>query len=397
MRGSHHHHHHGMASMTGGQQMGRDLYDDDDKDRWIRPRDLQMETKQTKKEAVANLIKRIEHGEVSDEEIRGMMKIQVQKRLKWGYKPTHEQQLAQLVTFAQSLKGMEMAEEVDTLDAELYEIPLPFLHIMCGKTLKFSPGYFKDESTTLDESEVYMMDLYCERAQIKDGQSILDLGCGHGSLTLHVAQKYRGCKVTGITNSVSQKEFIMDQCKKLDLSNVEIILEDVTKFETEITYDRIFAVALIEHMKNYELFLKKVSTWIAQDGLLFVEHHCHKVFAYQYEPLDEDDWYTEYIFPSGTLVMSSSSILLYFQEDVSVVNHWTLSGKHPSLGFKQWLKRLDDNIDEVKEIFESFYGSKEKAMKFITYWRVFCIAHSQMYSTNNGEEWMLSQVLFKKK
>ncbi|KAF5178224.1 Pavine n-methyltransferase [Thalictrum thalictroides] len=283
---------------------------------------MTMETKQTKKEAVANLIKRIERGEVADENITSMMKIQVQKRLKWGYKPTHDQQLAQLVTFVQCM----------TRHSSLS------LFIPC-------PGYFKDESTTLDESEVYMMDLYCERAQIKDGQSILDLGCGHGSLTLHVAQKYRGCK----------------------------------------------------HMKNYELFLKKVSTWIAQDGLLFVEHHCHKVFAYQYEPLDEDDWYTEYIFPSGTLVMSSSSILLYFQEDVSIVNHWTLSGKHPSLGFKQWLKRLDDNIDEVKEIFESFYGSKEKAMKFITYWRVFCIAHAELYATNNGEEWMLSQVLFKKK
>ncbi|KAF9617576.1 hypothetical protein IFM89_037388 [Coptis chinensis] len=290
---------------------------------------MSMETKHAKKEAIADFIKRMELGQVPDEEIRKKMRTLVEKRLKWGYKPTHEQQLAHLISFIQSLRSMEMAEEVDTLDAELYEIPLPFLHIMCGKTLKFSPGYFKDESTTLDESEINMLDLYCERAQIKDGQSILDLGCGHGSLTLHVAQKYRGCKVTGITNSVSQKEFIMDECKKLDLSNVEIILADVTKFETENTYDRIFAVALIE-------------------------------------------------------------------EDVSILNHWTLSGKHPSLGFKEWLKRLDDNMDAVKEIFESFYGSKEKAMKWITYWRVFCIAHSEMYASNNGEEWMLSQVLFKK-
>ncbi|OVA04487.1 Mycolic acid cyclopropane synthase [Macleaya cordata] len=179
-----------------------------------------------------------------------------------------------------------------------------------------------DESTTLDQAQIRMLDLYFDKAKIKDGQSILDLGCGHGALILCVAQKYRNCNITGVTNSMSQKEFIQEQCKKLNLSNVKMVLADVTKFEMKATFDRIFVIGLIEHMKNFELFLRKISEWLKPDGLLFLEHYCHKTFAHQWEPIDEEDWFSKYIFPPGTVIIPSASFLLYFQRRVVEGNRW---------------------------------------------------------------------------
>ncbi|KAJ8649901.1 hypothetical protein MRB53_002924 [Persea americana] len=354
-------------------------------------------SKPPKKASVVELQRRLDEGRIQDEELRQLMRAEIARRLQWGYKPTYDQQLAQLLSFAKSLRHMSIATEVETLDDQMYEVPISFLKIMFGSKIKGSCCYFKEESTTLDEAETAMLDLYCERAQIKDGQSVLDLGCGQGALTLHVAQKYKNCHVTAITNSVSQKEFIEEESRKLRLSNVEVILADITKLETEATYDRILVIELFEHMKNYELLLRKISEWMRPDGLLFVEHICHKTFAYHYEPIDEDDWYTEYVFPAGTMIIPSASFLLYFQDDVSVVDHWTLSGKHYSRTNEEWLKRVDGNVVAVKEIMESFSGSKEEAAKWTKYWRGFCISGGELFGYNNGEEWMASHILFKKK
>ncbi|XP_058093287.1 pavine N-methyltransferase-like [Magnolia sinica] len=355
------------------------------------------EGKQPKSAAAEELLKRLENGLVPDEEFRRLVRVEVARRLKWGYKPTYEEQLAQVLDLVKSLKKMNMAKEIEALDAKLYEIPMAFVKLVFGKALKESSCYFKDESVTLDEAEIAMLDLCCERAQIQDGQTILDLGCGQGPFTFHVARKYKNCHVTAVTNSISQKDYIEEQCKNLQLSNVEVILEDVTKLETEATFDRIIVVGLLEHMKNFELFLRRVAKWMNHDSLLFVEHVCHKTLAYEYEVIDDDDWHTDLFFPSATFIMPSASLLLYFQEDVSVVDHWIFNGKNFGLTNKAWLKNLDSNMDEIKKILESSTGSEEEAMKMIIYWRNSFMAGSELFLYNDGEEWMGSHVVFKKK
>nr|6GKV_A Chain A, Coclaurine N-methyltransferase [Coptis japonica]6GKV_B Chain B, Coclaurine N-methyltransferase [Coptis japonica]6GKY_A Chain A, Coclaurine N-methyltransferase [Coptis japonica]6GKY_B Chain B, Coclaurine N-methyltransferase [Coptis japonica] len=351
---------------------------------------------QTKKAAIVELLKQLELGLVPYDDIKQLIRRELARRLQWGYKPTYEEQIAEIQNLTHSLRQMKIATEVETLDSQLYEIPIEFLKIMNGSNLKGSCCYFKEDSTTLDEAEIAMLDLYCERAQIQDGQSVLDLGCGQGALTLHVAQKYKNCRVTAVTNSVSQKEYIEEESRRRNLLNVEVKLADITTHEMAETYDRILVIELFEHMKNYELLLRKISEWISKDGLLFLEHICHKTFAYHYEPLDDDDWFTEYVFPAGTMIIPSASFFLYFQDDVSVVNHWTLSGKHFSRTNEEWLKRLDANLDVIKPMFETLMGNEEEAVKLINYWRGFCLSGMEMFGYNNGEEWMASHVLFKK-
>nr|ACO90253.1 putative N-methyltransferase [Thalictrum flavum] len=343
------------------------------------------------------LFKKLELGLIPNDEVKKLMRIQLARRLQWGYKSTYEEQIAQVLDLTHSLRHMNIAMEVDTLDSNMYEVPLDFLKIMNGSALKMSSCYFKDDSTTLDEAEIAMMDLHCERAQIKDGHSVLDLGCGHGSLTFYVAQKYKKSHVTAVTNSVSQKEYIEEEARRRNLSNVEVLLADIATHEMADTYDRILVVGLFEHMKNYGLLLKKISEWMAKDGLLFVQHVCHKTFAFHCEPIDEDDWLSEYAFPAGTMIIPSASFFLYFQDDASVVNHWTLSGKHFSRTTEEWLKRLDANVKVIIPMFATITGSEEEAVKLLNYWRGLCFFGVELYGYNNGEEWMESHVLFKKK
>ncbi|KAI3956977.1 hypothetical protein MKX01_001011 [Papaver californicum] len=321
---------------------------------------------------VDDLWKNMELGLIPDEEIRRLMKIEIEKRIEWGSKPTQQQQLAQLLDFTKSLRGMKMATEVHTLsDSDIYETPNSFTRIIHGNTLKESSGLYTSETTTLDEAYENMMDLYCEQARIKDGQTILDLGCGPGSLVFHVAKRFKIAK--------SQE--------KLNLSNIDIVLADVTSLEIESAFDRVFVIGLIEHMKNFELFLRKVSKWMKDDGLLFLEHYCHKSYSYHCEPLSEDSWYDKHIFPRGT-----------FLDDVTVLDHWILSGKHFSRSQEEWLKRTDSKRGGIREIFESFYGiSKEEAVKLVYFWRIFCITGAELFGYNNGEECSISHILFKKK
>ncbi|KAF5197163.1 (S)-coclaurine N-methyltransferase, partial [Thalictrum thalictroides] len=235
-------------------------------------------------EGKQELLKKLELGLIPDDEIIKLIRIELARRLQWGSKSTYEEQIAHLLNLTHSLRHMNIAMEVDTVDSQLYELPIDYLKIVNGSTVKISCCYFQDDSTTLDEAEIAMLDLYCEREQIKDGHSVLDLGCGHGALTFYVAQKYKNSCVTAVTNSISQKEYIEEESRRRNLSNVEVLLADITTHEMMAdTYDSILVVGLFEHMKNYELLLRKISEWMAKDGLLFVDHICHKSFAYNCE------------------------------------------------------------------------------------------------------------------
>ncbi|XP_073000196.1 (S)-coclaurine N-methyltransferase-like isoform X2 [Typha latifolia] len=289
---------------------------------------------------------------------------------------------------------MPIAVETDKAKTQHYEVPTSFFKLVLGKKLKYSCCYFKDMSSTLEDAEDAMMEVYCDRAQIKDGQKVLDVGCGWGSLSLHIAKKYRNCSVTGICNSKTQKAFIEEQCRDLELSNVQIIVADISKLQMEASFDRIISIEMFEHMKNYKELLKKLSMWMKQDSLLFIHHFCHKTFAYHFEDKNEDDWITRYFFSGGT--MPSADLLLYFQEDVAVVDHWLVNGTHYSRTSEEWLKRMDQNIASIRPTFESTYG-KDSATKWIAYWRTFFISVAELFGYNNGEEWMVALYLFKKK
>ncbi|CAA7402947.1 unnamed protein product [Spirodela intermedia] len=343
---------------------------------------------------VKAMLASLERNLLPDMVVRQLTRLLLASRLRSGYQPSAELQLSHLLDFARSLDQMPIAVETEKPKAQHYELPTSFFKLVLGKNLKYSSCYFLDKSNTLDDAEDQMLEMYCTRAQIKDGQSILDVGCGWGSFSLYIAKKHKNCNITGICNSLTQKAHIEERCRELQLSNVSIIVADISKFEMEASFDRVVSIEMFEHMKNYKVLLKKISGWMKEDSLLFVHHFCHKAFAYNFEDINEDDWITRYFFTGGT--MPSANLLLYFQDDVTVVDHWLVNGKHYAQTSEEWLNRMDENSLVIRPIMESTYG-KAEATKWTVYWRTFFIAVAELFGYNNGEEWMVAHFLFKKK
>ncbi|XP_020585076.1 (S)-coclaurine N-methyltransferase-like [Phalaenopsis equestris] len=339
--------------------------------------------------AVRAVLASLERNLLPDAVVRRLIRALLAARLRRGYLPSAHLQLSQLLHFKNALEEMPIAVEIDKAKSQHYELPTVFFKLVLGKNLKYSCCYFEDSASTLEDAEVAMFDLYCERAQIEDGQSILDLGCGWGSLSLYLAKKYKNCKITGICNSKTQKAYIDEQCREHQLSNVEIIIADISKHEMDASFDRIISIEMFEHMKNYKALLNKISKWMRPESLLFVHHFCHKTFAYHFEDINDDDWITRYFFSGGT--MPSSNLLLYFQFGVFIIIL--------KLGLscsEEWLRRMDKEADAIRPIMEATYG-KDSARKWSAYWRTFFISVAELFAYNNGDEWMVANFLFKKK
>ncbi|KAG6548454.1 hypothetical protein Mapa_009941 [Marchantia paleacea] len=315
-------------------------------------------------------------------------------RLKEIYKSSGEEQQLDLMRFVQALKQMPIAVNTQDANEQHYEVPTEFYKLVLGKHLKYSSSLFLKPTNTLEEAEEAMLSLYCERAQLEDGQSVLDVGCGWGSLSLFIAQKYPKSRVTGVSNSETQKAFIDDEAKKRGLTNLKIITCDINTFEAEERFERVLSIEMFEHMKNYQKLLRKIASWMEPNGLLFIHIFTHKLAAYHFENEDETDWMTRNFFSGGT--MPADTLLLYFQDDVFIENHWKVNGKNYAQTSEEWLKRMDANIRQIRSIFAATYGEKEVTM-WIVNWRTFFMAVAEMFAYNNGEEWGVSHYLFRKR
>jgi cyclopropane-fatty-acyl-phospholipid synthase len=298
----------------------------------------------------------------------------------------------------QQLKTMPVAINTDEANDQHYEVPSEFYTMCLGPRKKYSSGLWPSKNTTFEESEVAMLDLYCERAQLKDGMHIVDLGCGWGSLTLHLAEKYPNCKITGISNSHSQREYILQTAKDrgYNVDNITIVTCNVSDDKGALDVvkgnDRVMSIEMFEHMKNYSFLLKKVHDFLKPEGKLFVHIFTHKDYAYHFE----DGWLAENFFTGGT--MPSDDLLLYFAQDFSCENHWRVNGTNYSKTSNAWLDTLDENYRNGKlgPVLAKAYG-EDKKFKWYINWRLFYLSCAELWGYANGEEWIVSHYLFERR
>jgi cyclopropane-fatty-acyl-phospholipid synthase len=243
----------------------------------------------------------------------------------------------------------------------------------------------------LGAAEAAMLELTCERAELADGQDILELGCGWGSLTLWMAARYPRARITAVSNSAPQREFIEAECRRRGLGNVTVLTANLRDWSAPSACDRIVSVEMFEHMRNYEELLRRVSTWLRPGGKLFVHIFTHRRYAYLFEAKDESDWMSKYFFTGGQ--MPSDHLLLYFQRDLLLERHWRVSGRHYERTLRAWLARQDAARGPVLEIFRSVYGP-EQAERWFHRWRIFFLSCAELFGYRGGDEWMVSHYRF---
>ncbi|MES2287168.1 MAG: class I SAM-dependent methyltransferase [Bacteroidota bacterium] len=336
----------------------------------------------------------LEKNKIPDILIRKGIRSLLKQRLDQENKGNTETQQAHFMNLIEELKSSPIA--VNTVDAneQHYEVPTKFYQYCLGKHLKYSSGYWKDGVTDIDTSEKDMLELTCQRAELQDGQNVLELGCGWGSLSFFMASKFPKSTFTVVSNSRTQKLYIDEQAINRGLKNLTVITVDINVFNIDATFDRIVSVEMFEHMRNYQKLMHKASSFLRADGKLFVHIFTHKEYAYKFEVIDESDWMSKYFFTGG--IMPSDHLLLYFNEHMSIEQHWHVNGTHYSKTSEAWLENMDKHKNEIMPMFESTYG-KDQALKWWVYWRIFYMSCAELWGYNDGNEWIVSHYLFKKK
>ncbi len=317
----------------------------------------------------------------------------LRQRLREESSPDPVTALKKKLSFIEEIKSMPIAIETQSANEQHYEVPAEFYEHILGKHRKYSSGYWESDTQTLDEAEEKMLCLTCERAALKDGQSILELGCGWGSLTLYMAQHFPNATIHAVSNSHSQRQYIQRQCEQRGLANISLFTADINHFTPPAIYDRVVSVEMFEHMKNYAALLKRISTWLRDEGKLFVHIFTHLTFAYHFNAKDASDWMSQYFFTGGT--MPSDDLLLYFQEDLTLEKHWRVMGTHYQRTAEAWLKNMRRNAAAIRPILAKTYG-KDHAALWFTRWEIFFMACAELWGMDNGAQWLVSHYLFRK-
>lgn len=339
----------------------------------------------------SNVMKWTEMGLVPDTAIRAGIRRLLQKRLVEISAGDIATSADALNEFVEDMNGSAVALVPQLANEQHYEVPAEFFTQVLGRHRKYSSCFWQDANSDLDQAEADALKVTCERAGIKNGMEVLDLGCGWGSLSLWIAEHFPDCQVTSVSNSAGQRRFIERQALDRKLDNIKVLTCDMNLFAAPGTYDRIVSVEMFEHMRNYRKLFKRVNAWLKPGGHFFMHIFCHRHCAYAFEDNGKDDWMSRHFFSGG--IMPSFDLPLRFQDDLKIRQRWAWDGTHYEKTSNAWLRNMDLNKDKIIPILEQTYGQAD-AQKWFMRWRMFFMACAELFAHAEGQEWFVGHYLF---
>jgi cyclopropane-fatty-acyl-phospholipid synthase len=333
-----------------------------------------------------------ERGWLPDWMIRSGIRLMCARRLQQERAGGLEQAVARASTFLHELEGSALAVFPETANEQHYELAPEFFQQVLGRRLKYSCAYFPRGTETLDQAEEAMLGLYAERAELHDGQDILELGCGWGSLTLWMAERYPRARITAVSNSTSQRAYITSVCADRGLQNVDVITRDVNRLElSQARYDRCVSVEMFEHLRNYDVLFRRIAGWLRPGGKLFAHVFVNRDLIYPFDTRGDDNWLGRHFFTGG--MMPAAHTLLWFQRHLSIEEMWHVCGTHYERTANHWLAHQDARGEQVLHILMSTYGERLAHLWFQR-WRMFWMACAELFGYDEGREWFVAHYRF---
>ena len=296
--------------------------------------------------------------------------------------------------FLTDLRTAPIALVPEKANEQHYEVPAAFFGEVLGWHRKYSSCWWPEGVATLDAAEAAALKATCARAGLADGQDILELGCGWGSLTLWMAEHFPGSRITAVSNSHNQRAYIEAQATLRKLENVRIITTDVNTFTAPSRYDRVVSVEMFEHMRNWPVLFRRVHDWLNVDGLFFMHVFVHRLTPYAFVERGEDDWMSRYFFSGG--MMPSDDLALRCQDDLRVARVWRWEGTHYERTANAWLANMDARRAAVLPVLEQTYG-REQVNLWWQRWRIFFMSCAELFGYENGQQWWVSHYLFERR
>jgi cyclopropane-fatty-acyl-phospholipid synthase len=343
--------------------------------------------------AAATILEWTEQGRVPDAVIRAGIRRLCRQRLRDIEAGDIEAAARRQDDFVRLMNAGPVAPLPEMANEQHYEVPPEFFDTALGMHRKYSCCHWDDDTRSLDDAEAAALRISCERAGIRDGMTVLDLGCGWGSLSLWIARYYPGCSVTAVSNSAPQRAFIEAEAAREGLENLTVITADMNEFDAPGRYDRIVSVEMFEHMRNYRELFARVHGWLKPGGRFFMHIFCHRSTPYEFVDEGDADWMSRHFFSGG--IMPSDDLPLRFQERLQLVDRYRWNGRHYERTCNAWLANMDARRERIMAIFEDTYG-RDAAAKWFQRWRIFFMACAELFGLEGGREWYVSHYVFRR-
>ncbi|HEX9138646.1 MAG TPA: cyclopropane-fatty-acyl-phospholipid synthase family protein [Steroidobacteraceae bacterium] len=336
----------------------------------------------------------VELGLVPDLVVRQGIRRLLKKRLA-ELSPDDAEAAARLTEqFVAAMRAAPVAPLPAKANEQHYELPAAFFAEVLGPHRKYSACYWPEQVASLEQAEAYSLDVTCKRAALADGQDVLELGCGWGSLSLWIACHYPASRITAVSNSHSQRAFIEAQAKHRGLQNLRVITCDMNEFATDGRYHRIVSVEMFEHMRNWPALYARIAEWLKPDGQFFMHVFCHRSGPYAFASDGPDDWMGRYFFSGG--MMPSDELPLRFQDTLRLRERWRWDGRHYERTANAWLANMDSRRAAIWPILEQVYGAAQ-APRWWMRWRLFFMACAELFGYEGGQQWWVGHYLFERR